>query len=111
ERSSETRRLAMTPEQQTLYAAAIAFCRQWFPKIYGRTAPLVTIGYLKMLCSSPFRFRESLANNLLSKARDAKDAKLEPVVKDLIRKADAVKLDVKLESLVQDLRSHDEKVV
>ncbi len=111
ERSGETRRLAMTPEQTTLYTAAITFCRQWFPKIYSRTAPLVTIGYLKMLCGSPFRFRESLANNLLPRVRATNDAKLEREVKELIRKADAVTLDVKLESLVHDLRSHDEKVV
>jgi len=110
-RSSETRRLEMTPEQASLYEAAIKFCRDWFPKIYGRTAPLVTIGYLKMLCGTPFRFRESLVNNLLPKTREQRDRRLEQDVKDLIRKADAVQIDVKLETLVQDLRSHDEKTV
>ncbi|HZZ72046.1 MAG TPA: SNF2-related protein [Pirellulales bacterium] len=111
ERASETRRIEMTAEQQALYDAAIQFCRRWFPAIYGLTAPLVTLGYLKMLCGSPFRFRESLANNILPKVRERPDPQLERDVKELIRKADAVKLDVKLESLVQDLRSHTEKVV
>lgn len=110
-RQSTTRRLVMPPAQQALYEAAIAFCRRWFGELYGMSSPLVTIGYLKMLCGSPFRFRESLVKKLLPRAREAKQPRLEQAVRELVALADAVPLDVKLEALVQDLLAHDDKVV
>jgi SNF2 family DNA or RNA helicase len=110
-RHSTTRRLEMPPEQAALYEAAIDFCRDWFDELYGMSAPLVTIGYLKMLCGSPYRFRESLVRKLLPRARELKQPQLESAARKLVKLADAVPLDVKLEALVQDVMSHEDKVV
>jgi SNF2 family DNA or RNA helicase len=110
-RHSGTRRLPMTPQQQALYDAAIAFCRDWFGHLYGMSAALVTAGYLKMLCGSPFRFRESLVRKVVPRSRENPHAGLTKDLKELVRLADQVQIDLKLEALVQDLMSHDEKVV
>ena len=110
-RHSATRRLPMMPQQQALYEAAIAFCRNWFGHLYGMSAPLVTTGYLKMLCGSPFRFRESLVRKVLPRSRENPHAALTSELEELIRLADAVPLDLKLEALVQDVMTHDEKVL
>ena len=140
-REGETRRVELTPEQRALYEAAVQFCRTWFKALYGGTAPLVVTSYLRLLTSSPFRFRESLVNNLLPRARSRADAsskkdetapegdaakprKVKAVPADevdyqhlldhlhrLIELADAVQDDVKLESLVHDLKGHSERCV
>lgn len=138
-RQGETRRVESTPEQRALYDAALQFCRTWFTALYGATAPLVIVSYLRLLTSSPFRFRESLVNNLLPRARtfaDPGSASASPDTDDapkkakrdepppdidfdhlladlhqLIELADAIQDDVKLESLVHDLRQHDERCV
>ena len=70
-RRAETHRLEMGPEQRELYRSAVDFCRRRFPEVYGDAATLVAVGYLRMLCASPFRFRESLVGNLLPRAREA----------------------------------------
>jgi SNF2 family DNA or RNA helicase len=110
-RHSVTRRLPMTPEQRALYEASIDFCRNWFGHLYGMSAALVTSGYLKMLCGSPFRFRESLVRKVLPRSRENPNKRLAADLDDLLRLADAVKIDLKLEALVQDLMAHDDKVV
>ena len=110
-RKAETRRLEMGPEQRALYESAVDFCRRRFPEVYGDAATLVTVGYLRMLCASPFRFRESLVGNLLSRAQEAGAKAAVREVKDLIELADAVPWDVKLEALASDLAAHDEKAV
>jgi SNF2 family DNA or RNA helicase len=101
----------MTTEQQALYEAAIDFCRNWFGHLYGMSAALVTVGYLKMLCGSPFRFRESLVRKVLPRSREMPNKRLTADLNELLRLADQVKIDLKLEALVQDLMSHDDKVV
>jgi SNF2 family DNA or RNA helicase len=110
-RHSVTRRLPMTPEQQALYEGAIDFCRNWFGHLYGMSAALVTSGYLKMLCGSPFRFRESLVRKVLPRSRENPNKRLTADLDELLRLAEAVRIDLKLEALVQDLMAHDDKVV
>ena len=116
-------------------ARRVEFCRTWFTALYGPTAPLVIVSYLRLLTSSPFRFRESLVNNLLPRAekyaaeppsetkraeQDREETTREAAVNydhlladlhRLIELADAVQDDVKLESLVRDLTGHDERCV
>ena len=110
-RYGETRKLPMPADQAALYRAAVDFCRRRFPEIYQSTAALVTLGYLRMLCGSPFRFRESLVRNFLPRAEQENDPNLIQEVRHLIQLSDAVRLDAKIEALMQDLRSHDEQTI
>ena len=110
-RRGETRKLLMSTEQAALYKAAVEFCRRRFPEIYQSTAALVTLGYLRMLCGSPFRFRESLVRNFLPRAEQEQNRQLISEVQELVKLADAVRLDAKLEALLRDLKEHDEQTI
>ena len=110
-RRGMTRRLPMSDEHEALHVEAVDFCRRRFREVYGDSAPLVAVGYLRMLCASPFRFRESLVGNILPRLKTAGATHLEPEVRRLVELADAVTWDAKLEALVEDLKRHKEQVV
>jgi SNF2 family DNA or RNA helicase len=111
QRIPETRHLEMFEPERRLYESAVQFCRERFGDLYGGAAGLVAIGYLKQLCSSTFSFRESLVGNVLPRAQATKDSQIVREAESLLRLADDVRENVKLEALVELLKSHEDRVL
>jgi len=110
-RIPETKHLDMFEEERSLYDAATRFCREHFGTLYGGAAGLVAVQYLKQLGSSTFSFRESLVSNVLPRAEASGSRVIVSRARELLVLADAARANVKLESLVQGLRSHDDKTL
>jgi SNF2 family DNA or RNA helicase len=109
-RIPETKQLDMFEDERRLYDAATQFCRECFGILYGNAAGLVAVQYLKQLGSSSFSFRESLVHNVLPRAHAAGGG-IVLAAEKLLALADAARANVKLEALIQSVRSHDDKVL
>ncbi len=109
-RIPETKHLVMFEDERRLYDAATQFCREHFGTLYGNAAGLVAVQYLKQLSSSSFSFRESLVNNVLPRAQAAGSGIL-LATERMLALADTARANVKLEALMQEVRSHDDKVL
>lgn len=111
QRLPETKHLDMFPHEREMYDTAVRFCREYFGRLYGPAAGLVAVGYLKQLGSSTFSFRESLVKNVLPRAEATNDRSVIRRAKTLLELSDKAVENVKLESLLQDIAGHRDKVI
>jgi len=111
QRIAETKHLDMLEPERMLYDAAVQFCRNYFGDLYGGAAGLVAIGYLKQLGSSTFSFRESLVKNVLPRAQATNSQKIIKEAESLLNLADSVTDNIKLEALVREIKSNEDRVI